>query len=244
MRLLTLIVSFVICLAKVYSQSDSMVVSVLNKITSEPVMDITIIPSYSKDTIAIDAPGSFVVDKYYKTKQLNITKEGYNTGMCLLYKPETLGDSMTIYLMPTPDNSNPIFVNSWQTKMNDLKEQYSMSDSSCEAYASTPEEIVDYPDVQAEFPGGDREFNYFVGNHIKYPEEALENEEMGNVFVSFIIETDGTITNINIIRGVSASIDAESIRIINIMPKWIPAICDGVFVRSVRRIPIKYRCCH
>jgi TonB family protein len=221
-----------------------MVVSVFNKITSEPVMNITVIPSYSEDTIAIDAPGIFVIDKHYETKQLDIIKEGYNTGMCLLYKIETLEDSMTIYLMPTPENTNPIFVNSWHTKMNQLKEKYSMSENSREESATKTEEIIKYPDIEAEFPGGKTEVRKFLTNHLKYPDEALINEEMGKVFVSFIVETDGTLTNINIIRGVSDSLDAESIRIIKIMPKWIPAICDGVFVRSEQRLPFQFSCCH
>ena len=230
--------------SKSYSQSDSVVVCVLNKLTSEPVMGISVIPSYGNNTIVLNAPGIFVVDKYYKTKQLNIIKEGYSTGYCLLYNPELLEDSMTIYLVPVLKNSNPVFLNSMQTKINQLKEQYSMSDKNIGKCASDTTQIVHFPEIEAEFPGGSAALKRFMANQIDYPEEALENEEMGRVYMSYIVDVNGEISNIKVERGVSASLDAESTRIIQAMPKWIPAICDGVFVKSRQRLPITYTCCH
>lgn len=207
-------------------------------------MGITVVPNGSSDTIAIHAPGVFVVDKYYKAKQLNIKKEGYNTETCLLYNPESLEDSMTIYLIPTPKNSNPVFVNSMQIRINQLKEQYSMSDEKIGECDSDSNEVIHFPEVEAEFPGGGIAMKNFMFEELEYPEEALENEEMGRVYVSFIVEVDGTISNIKVERGVSASLDAESIHLIQAMPKWIPAICDNTFVRSKQRLPLNYTCCH
>ena len=100
--------------------------------------------------------------------------------------------------------------------------------------------IVDYPDQEAEFPGGMAAMKKFLAENIKYPEIAMEMGDQGKVFVEFVVELDGSITQIKIIRGVSKEIDREAKRVVSKMPKWAPAESKGESVRARCRIPINF----
>lgn len=80
----------------------------------------------------------------------------------------------------------------------------------------------------------------WIVNNIRYPQEAIERNEQGRVYMNFIIEQDGSISHVNIDRGVSDALDFESVRLLYSMPKWNPATCNGVPVRSLARMPISY----
>ena len=101
-------------------------------------------------------------------------------------------------------------------------------------------EIIEFPDVEAEFPGGTSELKNFINQHIVYPEDALKKKEQGKVFVAFLVKKDGSIEQIQIERGVSESLNAEAVRLIGLMPKWIPAEMDGKPVDSRCRMPFSF----
>lgn len=105
---------------------------------------------------------------------------------------------------------------------------------------SKSDEIVDYPDIEGQYPGGIDAMREFLSNNIKYPEISMELGDQGKVFVEFIIEKDGRLTNLEILRGVSAEIDRETLRVIGLMPSWTPAIYKRKYVRARARIPINY----
>ena len=100
--------------------------------------------------------------------------------------------------------------------------------------------IVDYPDKEAEFPGGAAAMKQFLADNIKYPEIAMEMGDQGKVFIEFVVEKDGSITQIKILRGVSREIDLEAKRVVRDMPKWTPAESKGESVRARCRIPINF----
>lgn len=104
----------------------------------------------------------------------------------------------------------------------------------------TGEEVIEFPDVEAQFPGGNDSLRYFIATNVVYPEIALQNGDQGRVYVSFIIEKDGSISDINIMRGVSLELDREAKRLIRSMPNWIPAEFSGKTVRSYMRLPILF----
>lgn len=105
---------------------------------------------------------------------------------------------------------------------------------------SKSDEIVDFPDIEAEYPGGSDEMVKYLANNIRYPEIAMELGDQGRVFVEFIIEKDGSISNVTILRGVSREIDAESVRVVANMKSWTPAIYKRKYVRARARMPINY----
>jgi len=76
--------------------------------------------------------------------------------------------------------------------------------------------------------------------NIKYPKEAIEANITGKVFVQFVIEKDGSITNAKIARSASTLLDAEALRIVNNMPQWIPGKQRGKAVRVAYTLPISF----
>lgn len=87
-------------------------------------------------------------------------------------------------------------------------------------------------DERPEFPGGRKAFSEYLIKNMEYPADALKDGVEGGVLVQFIVEKDGAITNTEVLRGVSATIDAEAMRLISQMPNWMP----GVWRDTVRRV--------
>lgn len=100
--------------------------------------------------------------------------------------------------------------------------------------------VVDFPDVEAEFPGGAAAMMAFINKSIEYPQIDKEMGNQGRVFVSFVVEHDGSISNTEVMRSVSKTLDIEAKRILRTMPKWKPAEVNGKIVRSRVRIPINF----
>lgn len=103
------------------------------------------------------------------------------------------------------------------------------------------DEIVIVPEVEAEFPGGVAKMFEFIQKNLKYPDVSLHNEVQGRVYCSFVIEKNGTITNIEVLRGISVELDQEAVRLIKSMPNWKPAENRGKICRSKYTLPITYR---
>jgi TonB family protein len=102
--------------------------------------------------------------------------------------------------------------------------------------------VYDFVSVEGQpsFPGGMDQFFKYIGKAVRYPKEAQEKNIQGKVFLSFVVETDGTLTDIKIQKGVSNEIDEEAIRVIKASPKWIPAVKDKQKVRVQYNIPISF----
>lgn len=100
-------------------------------------------------------------------------------------------------------------------------------------------QMPDY-DVRPSFPGGMSALYKFFESKKRYPEEAKRNNEHGRVIVKFYIEKDGTVTNPRILRGRTPSLDNEALRLISIMPKWMPATKGGKPTRVAYNLPIMF----
>lgn len=99
-------------------------------------------------------------------------------------------------------------------------------------------EIYTVVDENPQFPGGDKARFDFLAKNIKFP---LNNEgKSGTVYVQFVIEKDGTITNIKILRGVIQAYDDEVIRVVKLFSKWIPGKQGGKPVRVCYNMPVKF----
>ncbi|RZM20449.1 MAG: TonB family protein, partial [Pedobacter sp.] len=95
-------------------------------------------------------------------------------------------------------------------------------------------------DRQPTFPGGMDKYYEYLQTNLRYPSEARANKVQGKVFLSFIVETDGEISNIRIDRRLGAGTDEEAVRVIAESPKWVPGIKDGKEVRVKFNIPISF----
>ncbi|MBL1278723.1 MAG: energy transducer TonB [Fluviicola sp.] len=102
------------------------------------------------------------------------------------------------------------------------------------------DEIIDFPDVEAGFPGGAAAMQKWIADNVKYPQTAIEMNEQGRVYLSFVVEPNGSISNIKIERGVSADLDREAKRLLRKMPKWNAGEAKGRKARTRCRLPINF----
>ena len=105
---------------------------------------------------------------------------------------------------------------------------------------SQEEPICSIPEVDADYPGGMAAMNQYLMENMVYPQYCLENEITGRVILQFIIEKDGSITHIEVKKEIHPLLAQESVRLVQNMPKWIPAKNKGENVRSRTYLPISY----
>jgi protein TonB len=109
-----------------------------------------------------------------------------------------------------------------------------------ETKVEVKEEVIEFPDVEAQFPGGPAELQRWIAQNVQYPQTAIEMNEQGKVYLSFVVESDGAISNIVIERGVSNDLDREAKRLARSMPKWTPGEASGRKARTRCRLPINF----
>ena len=102
-------------------------------------------------------------------------------------------------------------------------------------------DVYMFVEQMPEFPGGEAELIHYISKNIRYPQEAKEKGIQGRVFIGFIVEKDGSISNVRNLRGVDSELDAEAIRVIQSLPKWKPGKHNGEFVRVSYQIPILFK---
>ena len=103
------------------------------------------------------------------------------------------------------------------------------------------QEIFQIVEEMPSFPGGEAELMKYVGSHIKYPQIARETGIQGRVFVSFVVEPDGSISNVKLLRGIGGGCDEEAMRVIKSLPKWKPGKQRGKAVRVSYQIPVFFK---
>ena len=91
------------------------------------------------------------------------------------------------------------------------------------------------------FPGDQQALLNFLNENVKFPEQAMDVCFSGRVVVSFIVETDGSITNPEIARGIHPLLDAEALRVVKLMPKWEPGTKNGTPVKVRYNLPINFK---
>jgi len=90
------------------------------------------------------------------------------------------------------------------------------------------------------FPGGQAALMKYLATHIKYPELAKESGIQGRVFINFVVEPDGHIDHVKVLRGIGGGCDEEAVRVVKNMPKWIPGKQRGKPVRVSFNLPVKF----
>jgi len=101
-------------------------------------------------------------------------------------------------------------------------------------------EIFTVVEAMPEFPGGMAKLMGYLGNNIKYPPLAKESGIQGRVFINFVVEPNGTISHVKVLRGIGGGCDEEAIRVVNSMPKWKPGMQRGKPVRVSFNLPVKF----
>lgn len=96
------------------------------------------------------------------------------------------------------------------------------------------------PGLQTEYQGGIQGFGAYLAANMKYPEEAKAKNVQGRVIISFIVQKDGSIDEVTVVRGIESSLDAEAVRVIKSSPKWKPQIVNGEPVKVAYTMPINF----
>ena len=155
---------------------------------------------------------------------------------------------------PPPEPEAPEVIEVVEEKVEtriEIKTEDDASQRQMETYVPPPppkpkvEEVADeifvVVEEQPEFPGGNTAMMKFLGDNIKYPVIAQENGIQGRVITNFVVEKDGSITDVQVVRGVDPSLDKEAIRVIQSMPKWKPGKQRGSSVRVRFTLPVVFR---
>ena len=103
------------------------------------------------------------------------------------------------------------------------------------------EQVFDMVEQMPTFPGGQQELMAYLGKNIKYPTIAQENGTQGRVIIQFVVERDGSITDVRVARGVDPYLDKEAVRVVKSMPKWLPGKQNGKAVRVKFTVPVMFR---
>ena len=111
---------------------------------------------------------------------------------------------------------------------------------SVSAYSQSDDEVYIMVEKRAEFPGGQSEMLKYIQDNRQYPDEAKENDVHGKVLVRFIVERDGTLSDVKVMRGIGSGCDEEAVRVITSMPKWKPGEQGGKTVRTSLTLPATF----
>ena len=98
--------------------------------------------------------------------------------------------------------------------------------------------VYDHVDVMPEFVGGMTAMMKYLQTNLKYPEDAIRQKLGGRVMVQFVVETDGTISNVRVAKTVFPSLDAEAVRVVKAMPKWKPAVSGMPWTAAYSTMPV------
>lgn len=155
----------------------------------------------------------------FLTRKIDFSQSGIKT------------DSLKIYFYPTPD---------YEQKMIEKENETHRNLDITKSDQSTNQAVEDIAEEDAEFYGGMSKFYEFISLSTIYPDECYEKNETGKVFIQFVIEKDGTVTNVNVKKGATQHLDNEAKRVIRSSPKWKPANNKGIKVRERFVIPILF----
>ncbi|BDD11569.1 protein TonB (plasmid) [Fulvitalea axinellae] len=120
----------------------------------------------------------------------------------------------------------------------DVVEEVEFVDEGDEEAEEAPFDIVEH---QADFPGGIGKFYKFVKKNLKYPSQARRMGTEGKVYIQFVVERDGSLTNIKVMKPIGGGCDEEAIRVLKSSPRWNPGKQRGRPVRVRRVIPIVFK---
>ena len=99
----------------------------------------------------------------------------------------------------------------------------------------------DVVEVMPQYPGGQIAMMKYIMENIKYPKQAMKEGIQGRVTVSFIVEKDGRVSNVRLLRSVQSALDKEAVRVVKSMPKWSPGKHNGKPVRVRFNLPVMFK---
>ena len=160
--------------------------------------------------------------------------------MSVANQPELvdLSEEINDEMMP-----EPMEVSQEQSEVNDVDVMMDYEDIESEEVKPdySRQKVYDIVDEMPTFPDGDHELLKYIADNLEYPQEAVDGDIQGTVFVRIIVEPDGSISNTKIVRGIGSGCDEEAIRVVESMPNWEPGRRKGEAVRVYMSIPVSFK---
>ena len=177
----------------------------------------------------------------------------------LLNREVVLDEEMVEITKQEEPKPQPVEVPKQTTQLEIVEDDVEVEDIEINAEVDQTEVIEEYVPVEVEeeevveaevftiveempaYPGGDAKLYEYLGKNIKYPQIARESGIQGRVFVNFVVEPDGSVSNVKVMRGIGGGCDEEAVRVIKTMPKWKPGKQRGKAVRVTYTIPVVFK---
>lgn len=110
-----------------------------------------------------------------------------------------------------------------------------------EPVQGTSDAVYTFVEQMPEYPGGNEAMMEFIRKNLRYPEKAKETGVEGRVIVRFVVNEDGTVSDITILRDIGAGCGAEAVHVVKMMPKWKPGKQNGKAVKTYFNLPVMFR---
>ncbi len=177
----------------------------------------------------------------------------------LLRSTEVLDEEMVEITKQDEPKPEPVEMPKQTTQLEIVEDDVEVEDIEINADVQQNEVIEEYvaPEIEEEevveqeifqiveempsFPGGEQKLMEYVGKNVKYPQIARESGIKGRVFVSFVVEPDGSVSNVKVLRGIGGGCDEEAMRVVKSMPKWKPGKQRGKAVRVSYMLPVNFQ---
>ena len=224
--------------------------TVLAADTKIPVMGASVIIRGTTNGTLTDLDGKFTLGGLKKDDVIQISFVGFQTRSVII-KDES---PLTIMLDDDVQNLEEMVVVGMGAKdgkpakaentdvVFDMPLEEAMKAEKQQKETPQKEEVIfQVVEQMPEFPGGMQKALEFLGKNIKYPVAAQQAKIEGRVIVQFVIERDGSVSDVKVMRGVNSELDAEAIRVVSMMPKWIPGKQRGKAVAVKYTMPIMFR---
>ena len=177
----------------------------------------------------------------------------------LLRQTEVLDEEMVEITKQEEPKPQPVEMPKTTTQLEIVEDDVEVEDIDINAEMDQNEVVEEYiaPEIEEEevveqeifqiveempsFPGGEQKLMEYVVKNVKYPQIAKETGIKGRVFVSFVVEPDGSVSNVKVLRGIGGGCDEEAMRVVKSMPKWKPGKQRGKAVRVSYMLPVNFQ---
>jgi TonB family protein len=243
MNKLILLTAILLCTLNVYAaKTYDLKVKIQSLATHEPLEGFTvstIIKNVKNEVGRTDKNGEFVIASISE-KSFDVViedPEGKYRNQTLYYFNSKKVDEEKEILLRLKRNEEELFFKAVDAKYVDstgvLVNQIPSGKSSL-----SDKDSIDFNPASPQ--GGVPEFYKFIAMNIEYPQDCIEKNIQGKVYISFIVQVDGTITNVVVEKGVNPSLDQEACRLIRYSSKWNPASSNGKPVRALVKTPVNF----
>lgn len=226
-------------------KEQTMYISVLSDETEEPLANVHIEIRGKKSTLFecySDSSGQAIYAWKGKLKYAQIvfsdTSGSFRHNYYYAYKEELSTDKVHIVVKLSPVPNYSAMLNKFKERDKAIMAKLIEDGKDTIIYLGNEKGCENM--IQARFPGGNQAMFKFVRDNVRYPEIAIELGEQGKIYLKFIIEADGTVSHVKVMRGVARSLDIEAKRLIYSMPPWEPGSCGDKKVRTRAMLPIYF----